>query len=186
MALLWKVVTKITGPAGSPWYNSLYFHDTVGSPQDAADAAQDLWDGLKAYMHTSATFFTPTEVLVLDIPNGEVQGIEPVTQHTGSGVVSADPLPRGIQLKMKMRTGIFLSGREVKGSIFVPALCESKNSVSGEVDTATVAATAIIGNALISDANTLYGIYSVKHRAFFEAASCSVNGEWSMLRTRRD
>jgi hypothetical protein len=182
---LYRYTTTFTGATGAPWYNQLWFYGSGGSGQSAADAAGVFWGAIDNYMKSTVTWSGAPEIEEVLMETGELTGLIAVTPHTGTGGSSAEMGPIGTQALIKWRTGVFLGGREVRGRTFVPGLSEDSNDPTGAVGVTTRTALDTAAAALISDASSVFGVYSRTNRAMYAAASGTTNTSWSFLRSRR-
>jgi len=182
-----RVNTTFTGMAGGPWYNSLAFTGTtLANAQDAADAVLTFWTSVCAYMKCGGTATVEPEVTIYSDATGEATGVfnttpsTPISIPSGSGM-----LPTATQLLMRLRTGVFAGGREIRGRIFVPALDESAND-SGRPNSGIITPMALALTTLISDTDSVLAVYSKKAGTTAVVNGGSVWNEWAQLRTRRD
>ena len=180
-----RVLTKMTGLAGQPWYNTLHFAGgTQTEADDAADAAHDFWNAFQPSFANGLTVQVQPEVISYDPTTGDPVGLfatsTPAITSSGSG----EPLPWATMGLVRWRTGDFVEGREVRGRTFIPALTEGHNT-SGRPASAllTIMQTAI--DALIADTPT-FQVYSVAHRTTHAVVTGSPWSEWATLRSRRD
>lgn len=185
----------ITGAASS----TLYFDDAGGTAQQAATAAMTWWAAAKVVMRTDCTFYNEVEVATIDAGTGDMTAISSVTQTVITGTNDTTPSAAQVQGVMRLRTGQFYNGREVRGRIYIPALGQGAfNNTgwqSGYLGTLNTA-----GAALISDANSTLVIW---HRPTWDegtphteapdhpgiskvVSSASLWTKTGVLRSRRD
>jgi len=186
MANLYRVRTIFSGPAGTPWYNNLFFTEAGGSAQDAADAVATFWGAADAFMKSTISWATDTAVYVIDASNGEAGGIETVTNGGGTGGSSDDLLPRATQAVISLRTGVFVGGREVRGRIFVPGLTEASCATDGTLATTPKNTLATAANAIVSDAGNEFVVWSRTHGVGHLVSACQTDSEFGVMRSRRD
>lgn len=182
-----RVTTVFTGLQGAPYYNRLHFTGTTQSQaEDAAEAASGLWADLATAIVNECTIQVQPEVVSINDVTGEpdgvftVTGLEPLVGGS-SGVV----LPYICQGLIRLRTGVYDGGREIRGRIFVPGLTEEL-SVDGNPS-----------SALVSDYNTkmadfitatagTFAVWSKKAGATAIVTGGTLWNQWAFLRSRRD
>lgn len=181
-----RVRTVFSGPQGTPWVNTLYF---AGDTQTIADAAVAdvgaFWGAVDALMNTGVTWATESEVEVVDEVTGNVTAVLVTTPQTGAGATVTELLPRIAQAVVRMRTGTFIGGREVRGRIFVPGLTELANT-TGQVTAATLTTIQTAAQALMDSVNQQWVVWSRTHGVARLISSVSVWSQFSYLGSRRD
>lgn len=181
-----RVRTVFSGPQGSPWVSTIHF---TGSTQVAADAAVAavgaFWGAVDALMHTSVLWATEAEVEVVDVNTGDVTAVLVTTPQTGAGATVTELVPRMSQAVVRLRTGVFFGGREVRGRIFIPGLTELANT-AGALTPATQTAIATAADAMRTDVTQELVVYSKTHLSAPPVATTSVWSQWAYLGSRRD
>lgn len=182
-----RVITRITGFLGGPWVNVTYWSGADTAPGAiAANAAIGVfWNAVRASMSTQCTFATDPIVAQMDAATGTRTANYPVTVITNPGLDAGDPLPPATQGLIRLRSGVFVAGREVRGRINVPGLTEP-SSTNGRP-------TAGLLTTLNTAASTLNGAtspdLSVWSRAHGVTQAVTTTDTWTdfaIRRSRRD
>jgi hypothetical protein len=186
MADLWRVKTTITGDHGAPWYSQQYFATSIGlDTQSAVDAVGAFWDSLKSYIHISNSVNVSGEVDVVDIDTGSLTGVVAVDDVNVTTTKNTTPLPDGIQACGSYGTGVYVSGRELRGRLFVPGLTTDAMS-NGRLESGMAG---VIKSSLdnLTAATLMHEmvVYSRTHHVAAPCVTTRVNTEFSMLRSRR-
>lgn len=183
---MYRVSTTIVGPAASGGgYNELYFAATGGDAAAAHDAAADFWEAVGVLALSTNTFTTLGDVETVDEITGNITGVTSVTPRVKVGQNTGDPVPKSTNALIRLRTGNFEGGREVRGRIFVPGLTEGQSDAGGLLaSTRTALQTA--ADAMRTHAGSTLVVYSRTHHKYASVASCNVWSEWAVLRSRRD
>lgn len=184
MATISRVQTVLTGVAGSPYYQSLYFPFTV-EPEDAVAAANDLWEIFASYVSDNVAWLVDGVVVNLNDATGEIIGSVSVDGITGAGTSVQEELPSSTQVLVQWRTGVYVGGREIRGRTFVPAITEPNNEDGHFNET---------GRSELSDAIALWLgglaeaplIWSRAHGQSAPIAAAQVWSQFAVLRSRRD
>jgi len=184
MANIYRVRTVFSGVQGAPWLSTLYFAELGGTAQQAATAAGAFWNAADALMQLSVSWTTEAAVFTLDETSGQPVSVANTTPVTGTGALGDHILPITTQGLVRLRTGVFLNGREVRGRIFVPGYTEI-NSNGGP--SATVLSTLnAAGAALIADANSIFAVWSRTNGVAQSVSAVETWNQWAVLRSRRD
>lgn len=184
-----RVTTEWTGTLpGVPYFSTHYFAgDTAGEADAAAAAVVSLWQEVDTVVSTGLTWTVPTEVEFVDEATGAITGVEAVAGGTGAGQNGSDPLPMATQGLLRWRTGVFVSGRELRGRTFIPGPTEP-NNLLGVPDPNYKG---VLGPAGVNFLTAAAGggglvVYSPTHAQAATVQSSSVWNKWSILRSRRD
>lgn len=173
---------------GLPYYSTMYTGGTTQSDADAARAAfNGFWDGIKTLITTGLSVTLEPDVEIVDTPTGQVTGTFTTLGGTTAGTASGDVLGPTQQGLLRLRTGTYSNGREVRGRWFIPGAVEGSNTLGAPVVgyTTLVAAegqdliTALVGNGSLVIYSPTYGTATVVN-----SASCW--NRWAVLRSRRD
>ena len=183
---MYRVRTIFTGPAGSPWLATHWFSEGGGTAQQAATAARTFWDGIKAHMSTSVTAQVDPVVALIASPTGALTGFEAVTSAPVVGTGATDLAPRSTQGLVQLRTGIIANGREIRGHLFLPGVCEGDNANGGVPSAAYIADVNTAALALKNDANSAWNVYSPANHVDQTITSALCWSQWAILRSRRD
>lgn len=186
MTHLYRIRTIFTGVTGSPYYNNLFFLITGGTPAQANTAAGAFWTAVSASNMTNGlAWSTDGEVDQIDDTNGQVVATVGVTSVTGVGTAGSDPLSPATQGLIKVRTGQFFSGRELRGRVFLPCQVEANNT-AGAPTSAIATVWNNAASALISDANSTWAVWGPTHFHAEAVNAASAWNQWAVLRSRRD
>lgn len=183
---MYRVRTVFTGPAGAPWLNTLYFDEAGGSAQQAATAAGAFWGAVDAHINTAVSWSTEADVVTVNADTGAATGVISTIPITGAGAVASDILPRSSQGLIRLLTGVFNDGRQIRGRIFVPGLTETANGVGGIVAGATGLALGTAASDLVADASSTLLVWSRSALQDHPVVATSVWSQFAVLRSRRD
>lgn len=182
---MWRVTTTFTGLPGTPWINQLHFDSSVGNAQDAVDAAGTFWDSCAgSNMANGLVIATEPDVDVVDEVTGDKIGVISTTPAVSGGTGISDPLPFANQVLIRLRTGVYVAGREIVGKIFIPAILESNST--GLVGSSLRTFYNGVAQALIDDVNCTLVVWSKKNGEAVPAVSPSTSNQFAVLRSRRD
>lgn len=184
-----KTETVWSGVAGAPYYTALYF---LGESEEQAESAHaatvELWQAIVAYYRADMTATVQPEVSVVDPATGLTTAtfLEASVPVVGSGSPPYQPLV--IQGLLRLRTGTYVGGREIRGKIFLPGTGDSQdnNGVPAADYQGTITT---LFNAFLADTLALGIPLQVWSRAGGVSASVqagSVWNQWAILRSRRD
>lgn len=181
---LYKVRTLWTGGNGGNLVSTMFFEESGGTAAQANAAVGAFWNALKSSIVDDLTFATDSSVYLIDEATGQPTGLNAVTPVTAACTQSGDPLPFMSQAVCQWRTGVFIAGREIRGRTFIPGMSET-NSTNGRPVAGLVTAVNAAAAALIADANSIFGVYSLQNFNFQEAVLGSCWSEFGVLRSRR-
>ena len=183
---LWRVTTLFSGPTVvGGGINQLHFDATGGTAAQARTAVTNFWTTMNDCFRVDTTATVLGEVEEIDGAD-HVIGI---TSVGGNDVVPGTddgaPLPPATQLLCRLRTGVYNSGREIRGRIFVPSLTENLN-IAGEAGGTRYAEAVTACTNLRTDANSKLVVWSRTHLVYAEVTSLAPVTKFSVLRSRRD
>lgn len=184
MAIMQRVETVFTGLAGTPWYNRLYFDEEGGSDQDRVDHVGEFWDNLASLITDAISWEVQDDVAFIDDATGDTVDVMTADGPTGQGTNTGGILPLATQGLLRMRTGVFVAGRQITGKVFVPGMCIG-NGAEGRPLLATrqqIEAAA----AELNSHNGGWLVYSPTRARSAEILTWSAWTEWAVLRSRRD
>jgi hypothetical protein len=173
-----------SSPTSDTWVSTFWFQaaDTASS---CASAVVTFANAIKGKIGNAVTGALDPSCYTIDLATMKPTGITAVS-GTISGVgASGDVLPYSTQGLMRLRTGVFVNGREMRGRLFLPAPAEVDND-SGFPLSSYQTSMAAAGNALVADAGTNWSILSRRYAALTTISSVSVKNNWAVLRSRRD
>jgi hypothetical protein len=185
MANLYRIRTVMTGVAGSPYLNTLFFQEATGTAQQAVTAVATFWGAVDAQMHQDVIWDIEQDVEVIDDTTGQIQSVVTTTGGSGNGALTDDLLPPATQALIRWRTGVFVGGREIRGKTYIPALTEV-SSVAGQVASSAQTAFQNAANTLVGTANANLAVWSRKNGVSEDVTSGSVWNQFAVLRSRRD
>lgn len=186
MAEICRVRTVLTGVGGSPWYSNVYF-ERADRHQDAINRMTAFWSGLNAVISSAVTWTVQDEVAVIDEETGNITDFKTGEGDSSAGGGTADIVPHALQALVRIRTGVYVGGREVRGRLNVPGLiygvmAANGNVASGTVDLITLAAQNLLNE--IGDSQYA-GVWSRKNGVFARTSSVSVWNQFAVLRDRK-
>lgn len=183
MAQIYRITTEMTGMPGGPYYNQTYWDDpSLINAQSAVASLQEFWDGMDSAISSQLTITVPGEVDVVESTTGQTVASEAVTGFTLPGGNANEALPLTTQLLLRLRTGVFVGGREIRGRMFIPG-CTEENNTGGRPSAALVT---LANNAASSLVNGIMAVYSPTRRVYEDVTSATAWNEWAVLRSRRD
>ena len=184
-----RVKTVFTGVTGSPWLNTFNFGGPAQTGNqtdaDAAVAATGaFWGAVDAHMNTSVVWSTLGEVLFVG-DDGVAAGSFATTPQTGSGGTASDILPFATQGLVRLLTSTFLSGRQVRGRIFIPGLTEAA-ATGGSLASGTQSAITAAASTLNTVATPPLAVWSRVNATVIPVSAVSTWAQFAVLRNRRD
>lgn len=184
--MVYRVRANWTGaPVTGPAVSTFFFADDVITAQAASNHVSTFLGNLDAVLSTQLTWTTEPEVDTLDTTTGILQNVTSVTTATGTGSNAADPLPRTTQGLARWGTGQIISGRALKGHMFIPGFCEDNNT-NGNVAPATVTGVNTALSNFVTAAAPHFVIWSRTHGTSRPVVTSSLWSQWAYLSSRRD
>jgi hypothetical protein len=182
---MFRVRTALTGGAGGPQVNTLYFSSFPGRTAEAASAAAGLfWTTVAPVMSGEYSFATEADVYTLTDSTGTITGVTTTTVVDGAGTASGDPLPWMTQGLVRFNTGLYVGGRLVKGRAFIPGATEGF-STGGVPDSTYNDVLDYAGALLLAADNAELFVWSQKNGDTWPVISASHGTMWSYLSSRR-
>lgn len=183
-----RVRTIVTGVTGTPWYYNHYYGGTTSGEAAQALVATKAWvDGLKAIQYTGLTSQVQADVAYMNPTTGDVLGIYAGSSatylSTGAGARSSYV----DQILVRLRTGVYNAGREIRGRWFLPGIRQVAY-VNGGVDASFITSINGINNSLLT-AGTGAGGLVVWSRTGGLTAQVTTMPVWDQVavqRSRRD
>ena len=198
MAVIIRTAALLTGTAiPSGGFTSLWWSPgTVGgSTADATDCLarfRTFWDGVKSHMSTGISVdFDPICIAVeatTGVLTGAFAGTDPTTVV---GTNAGEILPYQTQGLVRLATSSVISGRRVRGRLFIPTPGEADNTAAGApnatyvTDVTTAAATLLAAGATASDAVIWHRPTGGTGGGSADITGVSCATTWSVLRSRR-
>lgn len=181
---LWKVRTLWTGGPGGGLITTHYFDQAGGSAVAANAAVGAFWTAVKPFITSGLSYATEAQVYAVSSVTGEITGLTPVGVISGAGTNATEALPFATQALVQWRTGVFTSGREIRGRTFIPGMVETSN-VAGVPGGTLPATFNTAATALISDPTSQLVIWSQTHLTAATVVTGTTWGQWAVLRSRR-
>nr|CRY96206.1 hypothetical protein [uncultured prokaryote] len=176
-----------TGVAGAPSYSNYYFGgDTQTEADDARTALLAFYTSIRTYFTNAVTFRIDTEVPIIDTVTGNILDVLSVAPGAVVGSGSGSIVPPISQVMMRLKTGVFDTGRQVQGRINLPYTLSTNSTVIGGVNTTQITAIQTAAAALLVAAGAQWGVYSPKAGAFVPISTVTVWEQYASLRSRRD
>jgi hypothetical protein len=184
MSNLKRINVLYTGFAGLPGTNTLYAHENGISAADQVAAVLAFYTGLASAFRSGLHIAVDSVVEIVDSTNGQTTGLDDTgAGGTVTGSNSGALLPPSTQLLVRWRTGVFFSGRELRGRTFLPYFTENDNS-SGAPSSGLVASVQTAAQTMADDANL--AVFSPTKFQWADVSAAQVWNEWAVLRSRRD
>ena len=183
---MYRVRVTWTGtPVQGGGLSTFYFNDGGGTAQQAATAVSTFLGTLDANLSTALAWTTEGDVDSIDPATGDLTGTTSVATGSGVGSNVAEVLPPAAQGLLRLRTGLIVAGREVRGRMFIPGFCEN-NQAFGTPDAGTQANVNNAYATFLADANSIPVVWSRAHGVERVIASGTMWNKWAVLRSRRD
>lgn len=176
-----------TGFSGSP-YVSTFFADGDGTgtgPEDFRDALNTFLTTVDTGLSNALAWQLDPEVDVMDL-DGTVTGSVSVTAAGASGGTSGQQLPHANQLLLRLRTGSFVGGRELRGKLYIPGTMSADTDSTGNPTTARINTVNAAAAALVTDSAGGWSVWSRKSAARSGISSATCAPFMAVLRSRRD
>jgi hypothetical protein len=182
----YRVRADWTGtPVNGPTVSTFHFDASDGTAQAASDNVATFLAALDANLSTTLTWTTEPEVDTLNTSTGTLEAVTAVTTATGTGGNADNPLPTSTQGLARWTTGVIVSGRALKGHMFIPGFCENNNT-DGAPGAATITGVnTILGNFEDAISPQLV-VWSRTHGVQHPVLGSSMWNKWAILRSRRD
>lgn len=179
-----RVTTLWTAGNGGPYYTNMYFGgEEQAEAETAADATGLFFSTIGDRIAATTDGTVLPEVDIVSEATGQTTGTLITTPTailtTGTGAF----LPFATQGLVRVRTGEFINGRELRGRIFLPSVTDA-NMTGGKPSASYITDVNDAAAALI--AATQFGVYSRVHNTFRNANSASMWSDFAVLRSRRD
>lgn len=191
--MVYRQRTVLTGISGAPYVWTV-FSRGLGE-QDEADALNafsgEFWAGLAGSVLSSGLTATQESTVVdIDASTGQAVGAFPVSGATVTGTNAGERLPPATQALLRLRSGLYLNGRELRGRWFIPGMVEADNA-AGVVDSTARNDIVVAYTGALGEAENIYGafeiqIYSRTHMTQTGVSVVDVWTQFAVLRSRRD
>lgn len=176
MADLYRVDSVITGAAISGGgIQQFYFDVGGGDPDDCVTAVKNFWTAAGAQIATGTQFVVQGLVAQVDAENGDVLLMHPGTNQTVNASGSGTIAPPEVQGVLRLRTGSYSDGREIRGRVFLPGV-PAAAVASGAPHPDYVTAMQAAGAALVADATCTLVVYRRERQAYAGVGSPGMVG----------
>jgi hypothetical protein len=176
-----------TGVAGSPAYSNFYFDDNGVTAGVYQTSVLGMWDTIKTAIRSGVTVTMVNPIPIIEVASGQVVNVVSGDGGTTAGTDTGQELPPFTSGLVRMHTGVFASGREVRGRCYVPYPSENANDAgtpgSGYISGLTAAFVTLQGD---NEANGAMVVYSRAHARAEYISSFDTWNQWGSLRSRRD
>lgn len=182
-----RTTVTMTGWEGAPYYSTMYFGgSTAGEATVAAAAVRKFWDSIKGYLTTGGLIRVIGDVDQVDPATGLIVATYPTSTLAITTTGNA-PLPKATQGLIRWRTGDYVSGKEIRGRTFVPALANDAQVV-GKPSGPFAASLGTAATTLLTDAAPAGDmvVYSKRYAQYANIISNSVWDQFAVMRSRRD
>lgn len=186
---MYRVTTQFLGIPGTPAYNQLNFLGSgVQAEASACHAAVTaLWNAIDALIATPATCTVLGDVAEVDEATGQVTAVYPVAPTNNSFAGPGDMQPYVCQGLVRLRTGSYLNGREIRGRVFIPGTMDTSD-LDGTPNPAYTGALTTAFNNLVTDSTTAgipLGVWSPTRGVIARVTGANAWNQWAVLRSRR-
>lgn len=184
-----RVTTQWTGLQGMPGYTTLHYDgpDDQAGADFAAALTEEIWAGLDAQVWSGVTSLVLPNVEAIDPVSGSTIGSFGVTTTPNAHAASGDPQPVATQGLVQLRTGTYVSGREIRGRVFIPGSIDNAD-LGGAPNPAYTSALAAVFNAAIADGlagGTPLVVWSPTRGQAANVTTATAWNQWAVLRSRR-
>lgn len=174
------------GVEGSPFYTNLYFDAGVGGVEDVQGATSTFMNALSASVATPVTWAVSPEVQLIDTATGMIISVAIASvSGSGGGSRSVEALPPATQGLIRLRTGVYTGGREIRGRLFVPQVPGTFN-VDGKPSSDYIIDVQDAYDLMIADVDATPVVWSPSQGVAEPVVVASVWDEFAVLRSRRD
>lgn len=180
---MYRVRVIGTGVVGSPYYNNFYFAGE--NPQAAVDAVGRFFDEAQPLYTTFLSYSCEPEVSIINPVTGDTVASQPVSPWTFAGLATGDILPTQVTALVKLRTGIYFSGRQVQGRFNFSGLTEAaQNNGAFLNETTRVDLQTALNTAVAELGDEEWVVWSRKNGAQVLVTGYTVESALATLRTR--
>lgn len=174
-----------TGLAGGPYLSTFNFRNDAADAQVCADAVEAFFANCVGVISDACTVRLLTDVDVFDVQTGLITSRETVDPAAVVGTSAGQDLPPYTQGLIRLSTGQFLGGREVRGRLFMAGVTEDFNT-SGVPTYPYLSTLQVHAQTLADHASADWGVYSRKNHSHSAVSGVAVWGKFAVLRSRRD
>lgn len=187
MAELWRARTFFSGAVEGGGVNVSHWSKLpLLGTAGVEERIHDFWDSMKGLLSNTLTIMGDTSFDVIDSGTGEIVDAVSVTGWEVVGTNDAAILPRATQGMATVRTGVYIAGRQLRGRMNIPGLCNDSLQ-NGSFYAPNREDTATRWDAMVGAGfDAVYQVYSTKHHQAENVSSSNVNSAFAVLRSRRD
>ena len=165
---------------------TFYFSDAGGTAAQAVTAVNTFLAATEDRRVIGTAWAFAGDVQILNTATGALQAVTTVTPSSGTGTLAGDALPAQTQGLLRLLTTSVVSGRLLRGRLFLPG-CGEADSGSGGTPGSTYrndydAAAA----ALIADGSSVWQVWSHTHGSAGDVTQAITWTKYAALRSRRD
>jgi hypothetical protein len=183
---MWRVRVNLTGGAAiGGGVSTFYYSETFGTPQLAADVTGAFWNSIEPVCHPAVVWATDAVVETVDEVSGAITAATGTTPSTGVGSGGVEPLPWQNQGLLQLRTGVYVSGKEIRGRLFIPGAMSTAASAAVPT-TAYKTAIETAATTLNGVAAPVWGVWSKTRGQWAPISATAMWTKFAVLRSRRD
>lgn len=165
--------------------STFYMNGASGAEADCVDLVGDLLDSIGTRLNNNVSWATEPDVDSLDPATGTLTGSGTATPRSGTGGSATEALPQATQGLARLRTGSIVSGRELRGRLFIPAMTEADSSGGGVLAAAVTAFNTALATAA-ARSDVAWVVWSRTHGTTADITSATMWTKFAVLRSRRD
>jgi len=182
-----RVRTVFTGVAGSPAYSNFYFDDDGTAAGVYQTYVLAMWDSFKTAIRSGVVATMVNPIPIIETSSGHVVNVVSGDGGSTTGTDTGQELPPFTSGLVRMHTGVFVAGREIRGRCYIPYPTENANDAGLPGSGYTSALTADFETLQDADhANGSMVVYSRAHARAEYISSFDTWNQWGSLRSRRD
>jgi hypothetical protein len=183
-----RLTIEWTGMTGAPYYTTLHFGgSTLGEAGTAVTTVMAWLNLVDSSISNQLTANIQDDVYQVDVATGLVINSFPVVSAAVPMANVAEPLPHYTQVLHRLRTGVYVAGRELRGRLFLPGIVEA-DSINGIPAAPLLTYLASSWNSTfgaMASSNTVQ-VYSPTHHQAENVQNMSLWSQFALLRSRRD
>lgn len=175
------------GVAGAPYYTTLAVDASdPGNIDQVRDAWEDFLQDQASNIDTRIAANIQGDVPVVDLATGTLVRVETITPAIIDMNGLGDILPASTQGLCRLRTGLVVGGRRLRGRLFLPGMTEANSTAAGVPSSALQSDVDAALTLLITASAGAWVVYSRTHQAISSVTTASLWSQWAVLRSRRD
>lgn len=183
---MYRLVTTVTGVAGSPYYMVGYFEAEPGQENNIITAWHLFCVPASSALPVGATATTSGLIDVVNPVSGDTVGVQQTTDYTTGGTYAGETVPRASQVLVRWRTGVYVGGREIRGRTNIPLVEIGAIGPNGGLDGAFLSVFNERAEDLVNDPASSFVIWSKKNGRHEPVVLGSTWSQFSVLTSRRD